>query len=203
MLTVVHTRTYDAPPIDKEEALRYAGVRAGNDEIERLLQIVIDENADDLTYKACMSAFALHTNGDAVDLGFSEVVSADLRRCLDGCSHIVLFAATIGLPIDRSIARYGAQSATRAVLLQAFGTERIEGLCDAVCRDIHTQARAHGYTVTPRFSPGYGDLPLSLQRDIVRVLDTPRRIGLTLNDSLLMSPAKSVTALVGLKKEIS
>ena len=50
----------------------------------------------------------------------------------------------------------------------------------------------------PRFSPGYGDLPLSLQRDIFRVLDCPRKIGLTLNESLLMSPSKSVTAIVGL-----
>lgn len=53
----------------------------------------------------------------------------------------------------------------------------------------------------PRFSAGYGDLPLEVQKDIFRVLDCPRKIGLTLNDSLLMSPTKSVTAIVGIEDE--
>ena len=52
----------------------------------------------------------------------------------------------------------------------------------------------------PRFSPGYGDLPLELQKDVFRVLDCPRKIGLSLNESLLMSPSKSVTAIIGIGK---
>lgn len=54
----------------------------------------------------------------------------------------------------------------------------------------------------PRFSPGYGDLPLSAQREIFAVLDCGKRIGLMLNDSLLMSPSKSVTAFVGIGGEM-
>ena len=57
--------------------------------------------------------------------------------------------------------------------------------------------RDSGLAVRPRFSPGYGDLPLALQREVFAALDCPRRIGLTLSDSLLMSPTKSVTALIG------
>ena len=92
--------------------------------------------------------------------------------------------------LDRLIAKYSHLSPSRAVMLQAFGAERIEALCEAVCAD--------GGAVTARFSPGYGDLPLNLQGDLFQILDCPRKIGLTLNQSLLMSPSKSVTALMGI-----
>ncbi|MBQ5601557.1 MAG: Vitamin B12 dependent methionine synthase activation subunit, partial [Clostridia bacterium] len=71
----------------------------------------------------------------------------------------------------------------------------IEALCDAFCADIKKE---YNTGLEPRFSPGYGDLPLSAQKNIFAVLDPERRIGLTLNSSLLMSPSKSVTAFVGL-----
>ena len=53
--------------------------------------------------------------------------------------------------------------------------------------------------IKPRFSAGYGDFPLSAQKEIFGMLDCARQIGLTLNDSLLMSPTKSVTSIVGLE----
>ena len=81
---------------------------------------------------------------------------------------------------------------------QAIGAERVEALCDAFCADVKRRAAEEGLCPRPRFSPGYGDVPLELQRDIFRVLDCPRKIGLTLNGSLLMTPSKSVTAVIGL-----
>ena len=49
----------------------------------------------------------------------------------------------------------------------------------------------------PRFSPGYGDLSLEVQKEIFSLLDCPRKIGVSLGDSLLMTPSKSVTAIIG------
>ena len=80
------------------------------------------------------------------------------------------------------------------MFFQAIGAERIESLCDAFC----AEREAEGLRLRPRFSPGYGDLPLELQRDLFRGLDCSRKIGLTLNESLLMSPSKSVTAIAGI-----
>ena len=51
---------------------------------------------------------------------------------------------------------------------------------------------------TDRFSPGYGDLPLDLQPALCAALDAQRRLGLTVTDSLLLNPVKSVTAVIGL-----
>ena len=108
-----------------------------------------------------------------------------------------MFAATVGLEMDRLIARYGGVSPARSLLFQALGAERIEALCDAFCARTAEDLARQGRGVTVRFSPGYGDVPLGLQNDIFRALDCPRKIGLTLNESLLMSPSKSVTAVFG------
>ena len=134
-------------------------------------------------------------------MGFARTDSASLRRHLAGCDRAVLFAATVGLEMDRLIARFSAVSPARALMLQAVGTERIEALCDLFCVDISRRLARDGLHSRPRFSPGYGDLPIEMQRDIFRVLDCPANIGLTLNESLLMSPSKSVTAIIGVRKK--
>jgi hypothetical protein len=147
------------------------------------------------TFKVCYSVVNVTRDGDRVDLEFASVTSQGLSKVLDGCERAVVFAATVGLGVDRLIARYQTYAPSKALMLQAIGTERIEALCDAFCREIAREYKA----VRPRFSAGYGDLPLELQRDIFRVLDCQRRIGLTLNESLLMSPSKSVTAIIGVR----
>ena len=106
-------------------------------------------------------------------------------------------AATIGIGLDRLAARYAKTSPAKALILQGLGAERIEALADLFCRGLEKE----GLNVTSRFSAGYGDLSLELQREIFRVLDCQRSIGLTLNDSLIMSPTKSITAIIGIKKE--
>lgn len=195
--TPIYTRVYNAPCIRYDEIRRYAGVRGACEEIEPILQSEVDNIANKLTYKVCYREFPVTDHGTHLDLGFIKTTSADLRRALLGCESIVLFAATVGMSIDRRIARYTAVSPTRALVLQAIGAERIESLCDRFCREIAEQKAAEGRRTRPRFSPGYGDLPLLVQTDIFAVLDPSRKIGLSLNESLLMSPSKSVTALIG------
>ena len=112
----------------------------------------------------------------------------------------VVFAATIGLELDRLIARYSRLQPVKALMFQAIGAERVEALCDAFNEEVKCRAAENGESTRPRFSPGYGDVPLALQADIFCVLDCPRKIGLSLNASLLMTPSKSVTAIIGVGK---
>ena len=195
---MVYIKTYDAPPCDTREILRYAGVRSDAPDMVELLESCLAEVQGKLSYKACWQTFPVILRDDAVDLTFTQTTSASLRKHLQGCGSIVLFAATVGLELDRLITRYSRISPSRALMFQAIGAERIEALCDLVSRDTAETAAECGMHTTSRFSPGYGDLPLDIQRDIFRVLDCPRKIGLTLNESLLMSTKKSVTAVVGL-----
>ena len=201
MADTVQVKIYDEPALDTAEILRYAAMRSTTSETAALLEECLDEVRGRLTYKVCFRSLPLTMRGDTLDLGFAETDSADLRRTLRGCCRIVLFAATVGLAPDQLIARYGRTAPSKAFLFQAIGTERIESLCNAFSADIEKQASANGLHTCPRFSPGYGDLPLSLQNDIFQALDCPRKIGLSLNGSLLMTPAKSVTAIIGIGRE--
>ena len=200
MSEIIHTRVYPEPKVNRKEALRYAGVTKKTEELSGLLDKALSAILGSLSYKVCYGEFPISCEGERVDLGFTSVDSHSLSVCLSGCEKIVLFAATVGLAADRAVLRLGATSESLALMAQAVGAERIESLCDAFCLDLGEEYKALGYTLTPRFSPGYGDLPLALQRDIFAVLDPVKRIGLTLNSSLLMSPTKSVTAILGLKK---
>ena len=193
----IYTKTYPAPAFDRWEILRYAGVRGQAPELEALTEQCIAESEGKLSYKVCWREFPVRRREGIVDLGFAKTSSEALWRNLTGCGSVVLFAATVGIGMDRWIARYSTLSPARAVLLQALGAERIEALCDVFNEEVTREQAALGRGTRPRFSPGYGDLPLEMQKQIFAVLDCPRMIGLSLNENLMMSPSKSVTALIG------
>lgn len=186
--------------ISHRQVLRYMGVSEGTCEMNALVKDVVREAGNCFSGRVCWMECSVFIEGNRVDLGFCSVESRDLAKALAGCSSAIVFAATVGMEIDRLMARYQRTFLARAVTLQALGTERIEALCDLFCQARAAEYATKGISLRPRFSPGYGDLPLTLQRDLFRALDCPKHIGLTLNDSLLMSPTKSVTAIVGLKK---
>lgn len=195
---MISLQSFELPPVNRREILRYSGAHSETPELTMLLEETLAEMAPLCAGKVCWTDFPIHRQDRILDLGFTQIHSSALQRNLSGCHRVVVFAATLGLGFDRLLTRYSKLSPAKALLLQAIGAERIEGLCDVFCQQIREEANAAGLSTAPRFSPGYGDFPLSVQRDIFRVLDCPRKIGLTLNESLLMSPSKSVTAVLGL-----
>lgn len=199
-MDAVLVRSYDAPPIDRREIIRYMGARELTDELEALLDACLKEAEGRLRYAVCWREIPVSVDGNRVELGFAAVESSALAGRLCGCGTAVVFAATVGLELDRLIARYGRLQPVKALIFQAIGAERIEALCDVFCADVRRQAQERGESTRQRFSPGYGNVPLTLQEDLFRVLDCSRKIGLTLNGSLLMTPTKSVTALIGVEK---
>lgn len=198
MNSVILSKTYNEPPFCEKEILRYAGCKKADSEISALVKSCIDEITNKLTYKVCYRQFWVKICDDICDFGAFAFRSKNLALNLNGCKSAILFAATIGVGIDRLITQYGRISPSKALMFQAIGAERIEALCDAFCADI---SKEYNVGTKPRFSPGYGDLPLGCQKDIFSVLSPEKQIGLTLTDSLLMSPSKSVTAIVGLGGE--
>lgn len=119
----------------------------------------------------------------------------DIREFLHDCGSVVLLAATLGAEAESLIRRAAGRNMTDAVILDAAGSAAIEKVCDNFCEDLAKEL-APRY-LTDRFSPGYGDMPLSDQQALFRVLDVSRRIGVSLSSSGLMIPQKSVTALIG------
>lgn len=199
---VIYIKELDAPQIDRKEVLRYAGVTSENAEIARLLDECIAAAEKSFTYKVCYREFPICECDGAIELGFCIVESKALSKNLLGCNKIILFAATVGFEIDRLIARFSVISPAKAALLQALGSERVEALCDAFSNEVKRDAEGRGFATRPRVSAGYGDIPLAMQKDIFSALDITRKIGITLGESLLMSPSKSVTAIIGLQEKI-
>ena len=191
-------RRYSAPlpPVDEGEMLRYAACRAPDEGVLALGRDAAAEGEKVLRPALCWREVPLTVRDAQVDLGFTAFDSEKLAAALRGCDRAVIFAATVGLELDRLIARYGRLSPAKGLMLQALGAERIEALCDSFCDYLAEQYAP--LTVRRRFSPGYGDLPLQNQRAFFDALQCHREIGLYLNESLLMSPTKSVTAIVGI-----
>ena len=199
----VCVKTYPPPEIKRKEILRYAGVSGDAPELDGVINECVAESAGLLVYKICYRIVYVSSNGDELDFGLFKTSSSDLLKNLSGCGAAIIFAATVGTGIDRLIAKYNRLLPSKGLMMQSFGNERVESLCDAFNSEITEQMKSNGYSTRPRFSPGYGDLTLNLQKDIFAVLDCPRKIGLMLNESLLMSPSKSVTAIIGITNDKS
>lgn len=195
-MSTVFVKTYPAPPINEREILRFAGCQTADEPLRTLLNGCLAELQDKLSYTVCYTQLPVIITDGLCDFGTFSVRSHALATRLWGCESVLLFGASVGIEVDRAIAKYGRLSPSKGLLMQAIGAERIETLCDLFCADM--QAKIGG-THTARFSAGYGDLPLETQKEIFSVLGCEKRIGVYLNDSYLMSPSKSVTAFVGIK----
>ena len=181
-----------------EEILRYLRVRGTAP--EELRAQVVDaarELADSLPPRYVYRAFPLDFAADGVVLrgGGLTLTGGLARSMLRGCDTAVLLCCTLGMAFEQRLRALERRDMGKAVILDACGSAWVESGCDAAEAEI--AARFPGRYLTDRFSPGYGDLPLSLQSAVLDALDARRRLGIHLSESFLMTPSKSVTAVLG------
>ncbi|MBR1921062.1 MAG: hypothetical protein IJ829_03530 [Kiritimatiellae bacterium] len=111
----------------------------------------------------------------------------------------VYLCGTLGAAFDAWQRRLAALSGADAFFSQQIGLDLVEREMDRL--EAEARSSLHdGETLLPRKSPGYGDMPLSLSREIVARLDATRRIGVAVTDSCLLVPSKSVTAVCAVRK---
>ena len=127
-----------------------------------------------------------------------ELSGQDIHQLLRDCDRVVLFALTLGPEAELLIRREGLRSPTEALILDACASAACEQACDELQKQLEEQLCAEGLYSTDRFSPGYGDLPLTVQAPLLELLDAQKRCGITLSDTFIMTPRKSVTAIFGL-----
>ena len=182
--------------IPRAETLQYLGYRGcfpGGElpsELERCEELMLRTARPRLVWRL----FPLSSDGRLEGTDYRPA-GEDIRAFLSDCDSVVLLAATLGTEAENLIRRAAGRDMAEAVILDAAGSAAIEKVCDNFCEDL--AAAFAPRCLTDRFSPGYGDMPLSDQFALFRVLDVSRRIGVTLSDSALMIPQKSVTALIG------
>lgn len=143
---------------------------------------------------ACARVPILRPAENMLDLGFGPFESRNLYKNLEGCGEVFLFAVTLGVGVDRLLMRLSAVSGARHFITDALASALAEAACDRLDAELKGEL-----TCAPRFSPGYGDLPLELQKPLLNLLQA-QRIGIHLTENLLMVPTKSITAIMGIKQ---
>lgn len=186
--------------IDKKEVLRYMGQFKGEAEpnIMAVIDRVIEEFINGANPKYVWRIYPIKVTEQSVYIEESVFSSRRLAAHLLGCEKAAVLAATLGTSADSIIRRSWTYGAVNASAAQAVGAAMIEAVCDEACIKIE---RETGLFAKPRFSPGYGDFDLMHQREMLDLCDAVKRAGITLSDSLMMIPTKSVTAIVGLTRE--
>ncbi len=190
--------------INRKEVYRYMGLRGQipDGELQRITEECIEELYKVAEPKYVYQFFSLtYRSEKELDFGFMQVTSANLSKNLQDCEQVAVMAATLGTGVDRLLRRYEVAAIAKCVILQAVAAALIESVCDVCQEEISRAAAKKGYFLRPRFSPGYGDFDIENQKAVIDVLQAPKRIGLTLMDSCMMVPTKSVTAVMGLSKK--
>lgn len=190
--------------INLHEVYRFLGdrtIRPG-DELDERIRRCIGKMQQSSAPRSIYRRFPVRTEApDLVFVADLTISSENLYKNLNGCEEVILFAATVGIGIDRLIRRSEVTSILDAAIYQAAGAAMIEAYADSEVRKLAEEAKETGLSLRPRYSPGYGDLPLSLQRDFSRLLEMEKWCGITLTDTLLMVPSKSITAFIGCVKD--
>lgn len=187
--------------IRTKEAVRYLGYgkNAVDDKTLQEIQKSFRELKHLADRKSIYRIFELSLKDEnEVRIGNVEIRSINLRTNLTDCKMVVLFAATLGIDVDRQIRKYQLVDMSKAVIMQACAAVILEEYCDELQKQIGEQLRLEGTYIRPRFSPGYGDFSILHQKDMLAMLDAPKRIGVTMTDSYMLTPTKSVTAVIGI-----
>lgn len=176
------------------EALRYLGIRDDSmrPQAEQMLRSITE------TPRYTYRVFDLTFQEGIPSLSGLILPGNTAKKMLAGCEKAVLLSCTMGLQFDARLRALQARSMADALILNACGSALVEQGCDEAEKEI--SARFPDLYLTDRFSPGYGDLPLDTQKGICAALDVHRRLGISLTDSMLMNPSKSVTAIIGLSR---
>lgn len=183
-----------------KEAIRYLGY--GKNTADERTRILIENAFSDLEKasgpKSICRVFAVKQTEDGiVKIENMEIASRSLFRNLKGCTKVVLFGATLGSGVDQLLRRTSLTDMSRAVIQQACAAALLEEYCDERQLEIGRDLEKEGLYLRPRFSPGYGDFDIHYQEPVMRMLDCAKTIGLSMTDSYMMTPTKSVTAVIG------
>ena len=181
------------------EAIRYLGFGKHQVDIQtlQLIQESFEELEQLAEKKAVYEVYELLMKNESVQIGHLCIQSKKLYKNLESCNKVVVFAATLGTAVDRQLRKYEVLNIAKAVVWQACAAAFLEEFCDEIQEEIRRKLEPN-CSIKPRFSPGYGDFSISYQDDILSMLNATKRIGITLTDAKMMSPSKSVTALIGI-----
>ena len=205
------TLAFSSLKLDRGEALGYVGY-AGQ-EVDDVLRARFERLADacerDLRPLCVYATFEVDRARTRWDEGDGDPCVAlegtnlvlggrDIAAHLHGAREVAFLACTLGVASERELRKHAALSPVDAVLYGAAASALVEAAANAAEAALVASAAVRGLRTNFRYSPGYGDLSLSVQPAFLRALDATARIGVSVTEGNLLVPTKSVTAAIGL-----
>ena len=189
--------------LDYYEAARYLGYVQNEIDADtrRLMEQCEDEIMTKVSPRGMYRVFDVTQVDEGVDVVGTNLVltGQSIKNHLAGCDRAVLMAVTLSDVADRLIRTFQVTDMAKAVIMDSMASVAVEQACNNLEEEIRREMPE--YYQTFRFGLGYGDLPIGLQRDFIKTLNADKMIGLHVNESLMLVPTKSVTAVIGLSKE--
>ncbi|BEP29638.1 vitamin B12 dependent-methionine synthase activation domain-containing protein [Helicovermis profundi] len=189
--------------INKDEVFRYLGYSKDKKDLltKNKLEQIVNEIEKEIKGKYTFKEYIIETNTkNKVTLKNSSIVLSgkDISKHLIDSKRIVILAVTLGIDAERYIIKKNYLSALDGLISDACMSDLTEYYADECEKQIKSTIKANEKT-TFRYSPGYGDLPLNTQKNIIEELNTNRIIGLNITDSYILTPRKSVIAIIGIE----
>ena len=184
--------------LNTDEVLRYMGCPP--EQADALLRAQVETCARELLdtirprWSYRVAGIGFEPGGVRLEGGLL-LPGVDLKAHLTGCGRAAVFCATLGAGADALIRRTERLDMARALTLDCCASAAVEAVCDQI--EAELQEKFPGCSFPFRYSPGYGDLPLDVQGPLLDLLDAPRRVGLCASASHILTPRKSVTAILG------
>ena len=189
--------------IDKKEVLRYRGHKSENvpPQLDDITDEIIQKISSYITPRIVQGRFSVAQieNGVLLENGLL-LQGQDIKKHLAGCDECFIICATVGVGADTFIRTMSVTGSIYGLVADAAATASVEVVCDSVENQLRESLKAEKKYLTWRYSPGYGDFPFTQQPDILSLLKTDKMIGVTCNESCMMIPTKSVTAVMGIAK---
>ena len=173
--------------IRKDEVLRYLGYKGQSIDasLDELIEYCRNEVRNLSDTKYLYEYFNIEHINEGVKVDNSDIIfkGNDIKKHLENCRSIAIIAVTAGVNIEKYIKLTEKTNLTKALIMDACTTTLVEEICDEIEEAIGIEAKSKELNITGRYSPGYGDLPLDAQRDVINLV-----------------PRKSVTAIIGVGK---
>ena len=185
---------------DLRETARYLGYKHGAEPSEVICELIdeaYEELCEFISPRYIFREYDFSRTDDGITVDGIEFRSQKLLNHLKDSTSLILFSATLGHEVDDLIHKYSADDIAMAAVVQAVSSSLVENLCDIACEELKGQIKGEH---RPRFSPGYGDLSIIQQKEFFSLLPVKEKLGVSLTESFMMTPTKTVTAFIGVKK---
>ena len=187
----------------QNEILRYMGHSGeASIQLEKMISSCLEKLAAVSEPRHVMRQFPCFVSENNVTIDTFNIKSKSLTACLRDCTYVYLLAATLGADVDRLISQRSMADSAEALCLQACASAQIENYCNSVEQELSDNVYQDGLYLRSRYSPGYGDFNITCQTNVLSILNAHKLIGVTETKSHILTPLKSITAVIGVSSQV-